>query len=287
VSTRDDLASGVRNQQHNLAGNYAPLVPTDLERALAFGEVLRTRCAERIVPFRFGRAYFNDSHPRVWYLNGLVVEGKKDVDPGELAAEAELLHTDAGQTHRRCDVLDEAVGARLEQFFRRIGWRIEQELVMAHRGGGDRAQDTSIVEEVTGEDLLPLRREIDRAEPWATDEEIVDEILDANRLWQSAGNARYFAVRVGGAPVAAADLYSEGRVAQVETVATLPAYRDRGYASAVVLRAVEEARTDGHDLVFIDADAGDWPKDLYARLGFEEIGRTWSFLRTPARVPLT
>ena len=101
-------------------------MPSELERTLAFDEALRVRCAERIVPFRFGRAYFNDTHPRVWFLNGLVVDGTKEVDPGELAAEAELLHTDAGQAHRRCDVPHGAVGARLEPFFRRIGWKIER-----------------------------------------------------------------------------------------------------------------------------------------------------------------
>jgi len=88
---------------------------------------------------------------------------------------------------------------------------------------------------------------------------------------------------VDDAPVAAADLYSDGRIAQVEEVATLPAHRGHGYASAVVLRAVEVALASGHDLVFLEADARDWPKDLYARLGFEEVGRTWSFLRTPTR----
>ncbi len=197
-------------------------MPSELERALAFEGTLRTRCAERIVPFRFGHAYFNDSHPRVWYLNTLVVDGKRDVDPGELAAEAELLHTDAGQAHRHCQVLDEAVGAPLEKFFRRIGWQVDQELVMVHRGVGERSADTSAVEEVAREDLLLLRKEISRAEDWADDEEVIDEVLDANRLWEQAGNARYFAVRVNGAPVAAADLYSDGRIAQVEAVATLP-----------------------------------------------------------------
>ena len=261
-------------------------MPTELDRALAFEERLRARCAERIVPFRFGRAYFNDSHPRVWYLNELVVEAK-DVDPGELAAEAELLHTDAGQAHRRCYVPDEAVGARLERFFGRIGWRVEQEVVMAYRGGGDRSANTSSVEEVAREDVLPLREEISRGEPWGTDEDVVAEIMDANRLWEAAGSARYFTVRAEGAPVAAADLYSDGRIAQVEAVVTLPTHRSLGYASAVVLRAADEAQAAGHDLVFLGADAGDWPKELYARLGFEEIGRTWSFLRTPARVALT
>ena len=262
-------------------------MPSELERALAFEGTLRTRCAERIVPFRFGHAYFNDSHPRVWYLNALVVDGKRDVDPGELAAEAELLHTDAGQAHRRCQVLDEAVGAPLEKFFRRIGWQVDQELVMVHRGVGERSADTSAVEEVAREDLLLLRKEISRAEDWADDEEVIDEVLDANRLWEQAGNARYFAVRVNGAPVAAADLYSDGRISQVEAVATLPAQRGRGHASAVVLRAVEEALATDPQLVFLTAAEDDWPKELYARLGFEEVGRTWDFLRKPAKVAAT
>jgi hypothetical protein len=53
----------------------------------------------------------------------------------------------------------------------------------------------------------------------------------------------------------------------------------------VILRAVEEALTAGHGFIFLQADDADWPKELYARLGFEGIGRTWSFLRAPARIP--
>jgi GNAT superfamily N-acetyltransferase len=259
-------------------------VPTELDRALAFETALRARCAERIIPFRFGHAYFNDSHPRVWDLNLLLVEGRREVDPGELAAEAELLHTDAGHAHRRAEVLDDAVGAGLQRFFRRIGWQVDRGVVMVYRGEGERSADTAPVEEVGREDLLPFRQEIARTEPWATDDEIVREVVDAGALWERAGRARYFTVRADGAPVAAAELYTDGRIAQVEDVATLPDHQGRGHASAVVLRAVEEALASGHDLVFLTADAGDWPKELYARLGFEDVGYTWSFLRTPARV---
>ena len=31
--------------------------------------------------------------------------------------------------------------------------------------------------------------------------------------------------------------------------------------------------------IFIVADEADWPKELYARLGFDIIGRTWEFMR--------
>jgi GNAT superfamily N-acetyltransferase len=259
-------------------------MPTELERALAFEATLRTRAAERIIPFRFGHAYFNDSYPRVWDLNLLAVEGPGEVDPGELAAEAELLHTDAGHAHRRALVLDETVGTQLEPFFRRIGWQIDREVFMVYRGPGERAADTMPVEEVARDDLRRFREDIARTEPWATYAEVVREVVDAAARWQQAGRARYFAVRVDDEPVAAAELYSAGRVAQVEDVATLPAHRGRGHASAVVARAVTEALSGGHDLVFLTADDRDWPKHLYTRLGFEEIGRTWSFLRTPAQI---
>jgi ribosomal protein S18 acetylase RimI-like enzyme len=258
-------------------------VSAELDRALAFEKALRERCAERIVPFRFGRAYFNDSFPRVWDLNTLRVEGARFVDPGELAADAELLHTDAGQTHRRIDIPDERLAADLESFFRGLRWRVEREVVMAYRGDAERAVDTSVVEEVEADDLRPLREEIARAEPWATDDEVVRMVVDANGLWARAGNGRHLAVRVDGQVAAATDLYSDGRTAQIEDVATAPAHRGRGYASALVLRAVEEAVAAGHDLVFLTADDEDWPKELYARLGFAPVGRTVTFLRTPGQ----
>jgi GNAT superfamily N-acetyltransferase len=128
---------------------------------------------------------------------------------------------------------------------------------MAYRGRGEREVDSAPVEETTREELLPFREAIARTEPWAEDDEVVREVLAAGELWQRTGVARYFAVRVDGVPVAGAELYSDGRIAQIEDVATLPAYRGRGYASAAVQRAVEEALAAGHELVFIVADDGE------------------------------
>jgi ribosomal protein S18 acetylase RimI-like enzyme len=76
----------------------------------------------------------------------------------------------------------------------------------------------------------------------------------------------------GNAVVSYADLYLRGSDAQIEDVGTLPEHRGRGYASAVVVAAAEAARRAGADLVFLFADAEDWPKELYRRLGFDELG---------------
>jgi predicted acetyltransferase len=56
-------------------------------------------------------------------------------------------------------------------------------------------------------------------------------------------------------------------------------HRGRGYASALVLHTLQEARRAGCDLVFLVADAQDWPKALYRRLGFDELGRYVKFIR--------
>jgi len=85
---------------------------------------------------------------------------------------------------------------------------------------------------------------------------------------------------VDGAPGSACDLYLDGGVAQIENVVTLEEHR--GLGRAVVLAALAEARAAGCDVVFLQAEADDWPKDLYARLGFEPIGHTSVFLRKPS-----
>jgi predicted GNAT family acetyltransferase len=66
-------------------------------------------------------------------------------------------------------------------------------------------------------------------------------------------------------------------------VYTIDAYRGRGYARALVTRAVALARQAGHELTFIVADDEDWPKRLYARIGFEPAGLAWVFHTEPAR----
>lgn len=254
---------------------------SELARVVAFEETLRERCAERIVPFAFGRGVFNDSFPRVWDLNVVRVDNPSGVTVDALVAQAERLHGEAGHEHRRIAVLDEAAGARLEAGFRSLGWRVDRFVFMAFRGGGDRTANTRVVREVRPEAVRPLREEIARGEPWANDEKVVQMVLDAGELMAREGSARHFATFVEDQVACAADLYSDGRTAQVEDVATRPAFRGRGLASAVVLRAVEEALASGHDLVFLIADDDDWPKELYGRLGFTPLGRRWVFFRPP------
>jgi predicted GNAT family acetyltransferase len=65
--------------------------------------------------------------------------------------------------------------------------------------------------------------------------------------------------------------------AQIEDVNTLEPFRGRGLARQVVSFAAREALAGGADLVWLIADDNDWPKELYAKLGFRPVGTFWQF----------
>jgi GNAT superfamily N-acetyltransferase len=252
----------------------------EFERASAFEEAMVDAAADRVVASPFGTAVFNDRLPLIWSLNYLRV-GPTAAGADELAAEAERLQGGEGRRHRRIVVPDEDTGRRLEPEFEALGWKTEAYVFMAHRRERSRSVDTNEVVEVSDEDLDPIHERISRETLTDATDEILAQILDATRLVAGTLAARHFAVVLGGTPVSSTDLYSDGRTAQVEDVMTLPEHRGKGYAKAVVSRALDEAWARPHDFVFLIADARDWPKELYRRLGFDPIGEKYSFLLHP------
>ncbi len=165
---------------------------------------------------------------------------------------------------------DAEAGERLVPGF--PGWDVHREVLMLHRRNPETTVDTSVAEEVGEAELRPARTAQLMTYPWAS-LELAEQLLDSRHILARWLSIRCFAVRVNGAVVSYTDLYSLGAEAQVEHVATLEAHRGRGYAKAVVMRAVEEARLGGAEFVFLVADEEDWPKELYGRLGFDVIGR--------------
>ncbi len=75
-------------------------------------------------------------------------------------------------------------------------------------------------------------------------------------------------------------LAGEG-IGQVEDVGTLPAARERGLGRAVTLAAAEASAAEGNELTYLGALADDWPRLMYAKLGFEEVGESFIFRRHP------
>jgi ribosomal protein S18 acetylase RimI-like enzyme len=251
-----------------------------LERCLAFVRAVDARTAERTERTRFGTALFVDALPRVWSLNFVAVDRGVKASAQELAADADAVQGAAGLEHRRVVVEEDELGASLAQGFRALGWRAQSLLVMPHTRS-DRRVRTSPVREIARAELDPVWAIGIREEPWGRDEETVRQLVLQRQVIQRATNARYFAAVADGVIASYCELYSDGETAQIEGVLTLPQFRRRGLAASVVTRALTEAE-QAHGLVFLLAEAGEWPKELYRKLGFEAVGRTWDFVSSPA-----
>ena len=252
---------------------------TELERCVDFIVRLADRAAKTKEPSRFGIAHLNDDLPRVWSRTYLFADGDLGaVTAEELAAETDRILGAAGLTHRKVELVDEEAGARLEPQFRELGWTVECDVIMVARRDLDRKIDTSIVDEVSIDELEPVWSAGWQTDPRIHDADVVRQLVENRRVMAEAVETRFFAGRAAREIGSYCELYSEPEIGQIEDVLTLERFRNRGLARATVTRALHASREAGHDLTFLIADRDDWPKELYTKLGFDEIGRIWEFL---------
>ena len=224
---------------------------------------------ERLENSQVGTAVFDDRVPRRLDSNFLRVE--READPETVEAEAERLD------RRAIFVPDSELGERLVPHFKERGWRVNRVVVMAQLREPERQADLSLVTEVEEPELRAARQQVVAGQPWARPE-IMAELFAGKSLIGERLRARFFAVLVDGEVASYTDLYQDGAEAQIEDVGTVHEHRERGYASAVVLAAIAEAKKSGAEFVLLVADYEDWPKELYRRLGFDELGYYVKFI---------
>jgi ribosomal protein S18 acetylase RimI-like enzyme len=212
-------------------------------------------------------------------LNMLFVERGAVAAPELLAA---LEETHAGLGHRKAQVDDDAAGAALAEPLRAAGYDVARHLYMALTGSRDREPAPGLAEEVDAATHAAVENAVTREEPHGSDEEVVQQLARARAAIRGAAPAgtRFFVGSADGVQAAHATLLAGDGIAQLEDVATLGAHRRRGLARAVCSLAVDAAA--GAALTFVVADDGDWPKALYAKLGFAPAGAVWSFTKDPA-----
>ena len=241
-------------------------------RVLAFLRANLARTADELRPIEAGCVVSSPSLPAVWSVNHVRV-----ALPLGFESVVEL----ADQQMQRCRYLqvvleNQVTGPGLEDAFRAASWRTERELLMVVAAAPDREVDTSIVTDATEDEVAGVM------ERWYGEDELdsraLAQLVEFSRRESRACGDRLLGVRSSdGQLVAISKLRGDGRTAQVEDVYTVPEARGRGFGRALVTRAVELARDAGHDLILINADDNDWPKKLYARIGFRPLARLWQF----------
>jgi ribosomal protein S18 acetylase RimI-like enzyme len=209
------------------------------------------RAASRSERFAAGVAYLTDELPLVWDLNCAWL----DAAPGE-----------DGPRLPKYLFADERIAPALG------GWSLQRIVVLAWRA--DPPQRVPGVERADPDVQAPVQTAINREA--GLDDATTEQLDAANRLREERTGKRSYGRMLDGRAVALADLYSDGEVAQVEDVATLPGHRRRGHGSEVVLHAVAEAA--GHELIFLVAGEARVP--WYESLGFTVAGSYFEATRS-------
>ena len=112
-------------------------------------------------------------------------------------------------------------------------------------------------------------------------EATVDQLIEWDRMLGRVAGDRWFVAEADGRPASCCRLLARDGTGQIEDVGTLPGARERGLGRAVTLAAAQASVAEGNELTYLGALADDWPRLMYERLGFEEIGETLGFRRLP------
>jgi ribosomal protein S18 acetylase RimI-like enzyme len=245
----------------------------DFERTVRFWRELQERLSTRREDFAWGTAYLDEAFPLRYDANHLWIDAPAPAaGVGDLVAEADRILGGAGLTHRKVMVAREDEGSRWSMGFGELGYRISRLLTMAVGREPGEAVDPSAVDVVSFAEARDVIEAVNAREPYGTSAEVVRQLTDYHGKLERELGCRFYVARVDGEIGAFCELYGLGPIAQVEDVNTLEEFRGRGLAKAVVSAAVRDARADGADLIFLYADADDWPQHLYARLGFRPLG---------------
>jgi GNAT superfamily N-acetyltransferase len=187
-----------------------------------------------------------------------------------------------GMPFRHIVVEDEPAGVELEGPFRSNGWAVERTVLMQLSNPPDPVVDEGDFTELSEEEMVVVMK------LWALEEHVgilperLEQLMEYNRLVGRLWDERCFGVLDSeGHPVSITKLRKHEGVTWVEDVYTVPDSRGRGHARMLVTYAATLGRSAGSELTFIIADDEDWPKDLYARLGFERVGTTRTFRLHP------
>ncbi len=265
-----------------LSGHPLALLPAvqakehQLAHALELERLLEDQLASATKRYRCGTALVREDLPRAGNLNVLRVDsGVEPLDPHALIQFTDDLQT--GLPQRSLRVVDDARAAQLRPAFAAAGWVTTTMALMAPRRRPDRTIDIETVEEVELERLEYARaatlrrahRDLDSAE----------DLLTAGGLPAGGFEVRCYASAVGNEVAAYAVARVCGDVAKLTEVDALVRAQGHGLGRSVIWGAVKALREEGVRLVVVEAPDNAWPKWIYLRLGFEEVGYTHRFVR--------
>lgn len=257
-----------------------------LDRIVNFLEQSTRRQAERVLDSAVGFTVLHSDYPASYDHNKVVIT--RSVDGVNPVAIADITLAQVGLAHRLVIAERDELGCAIADAFVRDGYHHQENLIMRYDGppAGQPATPQPGVVQVDASELAEFDRSGWRVELPDVSAEVIEQLVTrrATRVL-AAEQVAFLAVRdATGHVVASADLYLDAGfgTAQIEDLRTDPAHRNRGFARALLAEGIRRATRWGADIQFLVAAADDWPRHLYRRLGYVEVGRSHLFSRVPA-----
>jgi ribosomal protein S18 acetylase RimI-like enzyme len=225
---------------------------------------------------RWGAVVTDPRSPAIWDTNyaridadtaGLrVAEVERDLLPALARVGAEVEHVVAFDPDGAREVI-----ASLSSRGHRLSW----DLVMTCDTVAEPAREPVAVVAVELDDAAWDDVRTSLVESFGVeDPAALDQLMRLEREVLAPAGKRWFGVRERGRWVSLAASIVLGGVGYVDNVATAPAFRGRGYASAITAFVAREALAEHVETVFLLADPDESATvNLYERLGFVPAGR--------------
>jgi ribosomal protein S18 acetylase RimI-like enzyme len=156
------------------------------------------------------------------------------------------------------------------------GWSVNRTVVMRYEGPRERNPEAAAAaEQVDARAVRGARHEALAGRSL----EVQRQVADYTERMARSTPARVLAAFAGREVAAFCALLEGDGIGEIDEVTTLARFRRHGLGTAVVEAALQASLAEGHGLTFLVANADDWPRRWYERLGFAEIGHRWEVYR--------
>jgi ribosomal protein S18 acetylase RimI-like enzyme len=253
----------------------------DLQPFIRFWHALDA-ALERVVETPWGAVVTDRRFPSIWDVNYARVDAERDDVTLEEVQETltpELERSGSRWEHVVCFFPERQTGLIAELGMR--GNRLSWDVVMAYQGRPPEPPGIDVEEVVSPDAAFWANVRTSLSEFDVTEREALDQLDRLEREVALPDGKRWFAIRSspGGPPLALGALIPHEGVGYLDHIVTFPAARRRGLGSAMVDRIVGVALRDGAEHIYLLADRGGKPADLYRRLGFSEVAYLASSVR--------